>query len=526
MNGVTLAIRSLPIVDSLKMKPLTHRLTYLAACIIILFVSKLQAQDKRQIEILNADIIRSDKSLGPGAQKLLGNVQFKHEGAIMTCDSAYFYSKTSSMDAYSNVTFQQGDTLFLYGDKVHYEGESRIAQVRNNVKLIDDSTVLVTEYLDYNRETKVAYYLDGGVITEGENVLSSGQGYYYTETEVFNFKDSVVIVNPDYTIYSDTLEYNTKTKITYFYGPTEIIGEDNYLYCEGGWYDTDLDISLLDKNAFLRTEEGRTLRADTIYYERDQGYGRARSNVELFDSAQNLYLLGNLGIYYEADELATLTDSALMIQIDGPDSLYVHADTLRTIVDTSSVENKKILLAYNHVKIFRTDLQGMCDSLVYIEKDSTFFLFGSPIIWTGENQITAKSIELKTRNQELYQIFLKDIALLIAREDSVKYNQIRGKSMKGYFQNNDLVRLDVTGNGQTIYYAEDNGEIIGVNRAECSDLIIYLVDNKVSKVNYQVQPTGKYYPLNLFPENERYLDGFSWNEEWRPENYTDVFIWK
>jgi hypothetical protein len=98
--------------------------------------------------------------------------------------------------------------------------------------------------------------------------------------------------------------------------------------------------------------------------------------------------------------------------------------------------------------------------------------------------------------------------------------------MLGYFVDNKLVQLDVTGNGQTIYYADDQGQIIGVNRAECSDLVIYLEDNKVSKVKYKVKPTGKYYPLHLLPENQRYLDGFSWNDAWRPRKYSDVFIWK
>ncbi|MFC2089278.1 OstA-like protein [Bacteroidota bacterium] len=485
----------------------------------------LYSQEVHQIDILNADVIKSSQSLGAGAQRLLGNVQFKHEDAIMSCDSAYYYPKSFSLDAFSNVAIEQGDTLFLYGRKLHYEGETRIAQMREDVVLIDDSITLKTNHLDYNRETKVANYMYGGLILEGENELTSKQGFYYTETEVFNFKDSVVVTNPDYRIYSDTLEYHTITKIAYFFGPTEIIGEENYLYTESGWYDTENDVSLLDKNAYLESE-GRQLNADTLYYERTIGYGKADSNVSLFDSAQNVTFLGNSGIYYETDQLAVLTDRALMIQVNNDDSLFVHADTLRSIVDTASIENKKILLAYNHVKIFRNDLQGMCDSLVYFEKDSMFHLYGSPIIWSDENQIKARKIELQIRNEQLYRIYLRDIALLISKEDSAMYNQIRGKNMKGYFSDNDLVRLDVTGNGQTMYYSEDQGEIIGVDRTECSDLIIFLRDNKVIKVTYLVQPTGKFYPLEMFPENQRYLDGFSWDEKWRPLRKRDVFIWK
>lgn len=485
----------------------------------------ITAQKVRQIEILNADIIEMDEKLGKGAQRLLGNVSFKHEDAIMSCDSAYFYSKTTSLDAFSNVEIVQGDTLFLYGDKLHYEGKSKIAQFRRNVKLVDGETVLLTDYLDYNRETEIAYYLDGGVITEEDNTLSSDQGYYYTETEIFFFKDSVVIINPDYTIYSDTLKYNTGTEIAYFFGPTEIIGDENYIYCESGWYDTNKDISLVSKNT-LYTTESRTLRGDTLYYERATGFGRATSNVILTDTAQNIILKGNYGEYDESKETSVLTDSALMIQVDGPDSLFMHADTLRTFTMTDSTGDHRILLGYYKVKFFRDDIQGMCDSLVYIEKDSTFHLYESPVLWSDENQLTAAKIELITKNQQMHRMEMRSTALLASREDSVKYNQIRGKNMTGHFKNNQLVRLDVTGNGQTVYYAEDQGQIIGVNRAECSDLIIYLEDNKVSKVNYLVKPTGIYYPLDLFPSSMRYLDGFSWNEEWRPKSKTDIFRWK
>jgi lipopolysaccharide export system protein LptA len=511
------------------MTPSIRRTVLILTGLFLLHVPSLQVsvcgQTVRKIEILNADIIEMDEQLGKGAQRLLGNVAFRHEDAIMNCDSAYFYSKTYSLDAFSNVKIEQGDTLFVYGDILHYEGESKIAKFRKNVKLVDGETVLVTDYMDYNRETEIAYYLNGGVITEEENTLRSDQGYYYTETEIFFFKDSVVIVNPDYTITSDTLKYNTKTEISYFFGPTEIIGEDNYIYCESGWYDTNRDISLVSKNT-LYTTESRTLKGDTLYYERATGFGRATSNVELKDTAQNIILMGNYGEYEEASDRAVLTDSALMIQVEGSDSLFMHADTLRSFTVSDSTGESRILLGYYQVKFFRDDIQGMCDSLVYIEKDSTFHLYSDPVLWSDENQLTASKIELMTRNQQMYRMEMRNTALLASREDSAKYNQIRGKEMTGHFRNNQLVQLDVVGNGQTVYYAEDQGELIGVNRAECSDLIIYLKDNKVSKVNYLVKPTGIFYPLDQFPASMLYLDGFSWREEWRPKTKKDIFRWK
>ena len=311
--------------------PSFHKiLLYLALLFLITPFNALRGQKVRQIEIIHADLSDYDVSLGSGAQRLLGNVRMKHEDGIMTCDSAYFYSKTHSIDAFSNVKLEQGDTLELYGDRLHYEGETRIAQVRKNVKLIDNETVLKTQYLDYNRETDIAYYLHGGIITQEDNTLTSEQGQYHTQTETFYFKDSVVIDNPDYKIYSDTLKYNTKTEVSYFFGPTEIIGEENYIYCESGWYDTKQNISLVSKNALLEND-GRILKGDTLYYERENGYGHAKQNVELLDTTQNIILRGNRAQYYEEEGLATLTDSAMMIQINGLDSLFIHADTLQSI---------------------------------------------------------------------------------------------------------------------------------------------------------------------------------------------------
>jgi len=505
-------------------KPYWHRILVILAAV-MLPGTVLFSQNTRKIEILNADITAFDKGLGADARKLLGNVCLKHEGSLMYCDSAYFYPSTYSVEAFSRVKIEQGDTLFLYGDKLDYDGNRKFAKIRNNVKLINKETVLVTSYIDYDRTKDMAYYLGGGVITNGDNQLTSRKGTYYTKDEIFYFKDSVVIVNPDYNIYSDTLRYDTDTEIAYFYGPTEIIGEDNYIYCEGGWYDTQNNTSLVNKNALLRTED-RTLKGDSLYYERENGYGLARHHVEMVDTARSVILKGNFGEYFEKREYAMLTDSALMIQIDKGDSMFVHADTLISSINPDVDDESRLLKAFFHVKIFRQDVQGMCDSLVYIEHDSTFHFFGDPALWSDENQLTASKIEITTKDQELEEIRLLGISMMVSQVDSFRFNQVRGKSMTGHFVKNKLARIDVNGNGQTVYYTVDEGIVIGGMRTVCSDLIIYLNNNKVSRVNYVEKPDGVFYPVLLFPENEALLPDFKWLDSWRPLDSSDVFRWE
>ncbi len=487
-------------------------------------IHQLKAQKVTRLEILNAELTAYDVKIGKDARKLIGDVQMKHEDVIMSCDSAYFYTSTGSVDAFSNVKIVQGDTLTLTGDRVHYDGNTKLARVRRNVKLVNNEITLLTDSLNYNRATEIAYYMGGGILTQEDNRLTSGRGRFFLESEIFYFMDSVVITNPDYTIYTDSLKYDTDTEISYFSGPTDIVSEERTIYCENGWYDTQQDISFVTDNAYLE-EEGRTLKGDTLYYEADIGFGWASSNVELTDTTENMILKGNYGLYYSDQDYAIVTDSALMIQVDGTDTMYVHADTLRSLQNPEN-EESRILKAYNRVKIFRSDIQVMCDSLVYVEADSAFDFFGEPVLWSDENQLTAEQIRVVMVNQQLHRMYLTGVAFVASQKDSVKFDQMRGKEMTGYFSDNKLSKIVVTGNGQTIYYAVDQEVIIGANKTECSDLIIYLKENQISRVIYMTKPDGIFYPLHLFPSEEAKLTGFKWVEQWRPLTWKDVFFWK
>ncbi len=253
--------------------------------------------------------------------------------------------------------------------------------------------------------------------------------------------------------------------------------------------------------------------------------GKAFKNVVLVDTSQNVILKGNKAIYMEKTKYAMLTDKALMIQVDDKqDSLYVHADTLKSAPDT--VPDFNIIKAYRHVKLFRDDMQGKCDSLVYSDVDSVFRFFGEPVIWSDENQITAEFISMFIKNQQADHLEMTNDAFIISREDSVKYNQIIGRSMIGYIKQNQLTQIDVDGNSQTIYYAKDGNRFIGVNKAECANLTIKFKKNKVDYIIYLLNPDLVYYPLNKFPENERYFKNFRWFGEYRPLSKNDVFVWK
>ncbi|MFT5020846.1 MAG: lipopolysaccharide assembly outer membrane protein LptD (OstA), partial [Polaribacter sp.] len=225
-----------------------------AATVLILFQtfnSFAQNEPKKnRIELLNAEVLEYDEALGKKARRLIGNVIFKHEGAIMFCDSAYLY-EDNSMDAFANVRVNQGDTIKLFCEELNYNGNTELAKAKRDVRLIDREMTLYSDKIDYNMATEEAWYNTGGSIIDSENALYSKIGYYYSGIEEMFFKDSVKLINEQYTLYCDTLRYNAQTEVAFFLGPTKIISDENTIHCKFGWYDTELDIAQFSNEATI-----------------------------------------------------------------------------------------------------------------------------------------------------------------------------------------------------------------------------------------------------------------------------------
>jgi len=502
-------------------KIIKHYTTHWLA-IFFLFISFANtAQNIKKIELINANLIDYDEvRYGKNIRKMAGNVTLKHENAILTCDSAYYNTEQNDVQMYGNVHINFSDTIHLYGQYIGYSGNTRIAKVRYDVTLVHKKATLYCDSLNYDRTTNIAYYFNYGKIVNNQSVLVSQWGYYYAHLRDFVAVKNVILTHPQYKMFSDSLRYNIQSGISTFYGPSKIIGDTNLIYCENGWYDTKKDISRFSKNAYLWSKN-KLLKGDSLFYDRGKQYGIATKNVSLIDSINKIFIKGHYGRYHEKPDKAFMTDSALFVAIqDSSDTMYLHADTLYYITTTDSL---KYLKAYYHVKMFKNDLQGACDSLVYSVRDSVMELFKVPILWSEEHQLTAKQIKIFFRNNSIFKIFLNDIAFIISHEDSSLFNQIKGKTMTGYFKNNKLYKVDVKGNGQTIYYPKDNNQIIGANKAESSDITIFIENNEIKKIIFLKQPNATLYPLNQINPLEFRLDYFKWYENIRPLKAADIF---
>lgn len=491
--------------------------------LIILLLGFFQSfsQTKKRVDIEQADYLESSAHIAANAQRLLGNVRIRHQDILMWCDSAYTYTGTNRVDAFGNVHINQSDTLDLYANKVFYDGDANFAKASGNVKLLTKTTTLFCDTLEYDIESNIGYYDTGGKIIDSTNTLTSTIARYYIDLDMIYFYEDVNAYNDDYTLENDTLIYNTNSGLYLIKGPTTIRDSAYTLYAEDGWYNSKTGEAELTEHARV-FDEKQELRADYIRYNETDGKGKALGNVHIQDYENKIIVTGETAAYSDEFEIATVTDSALFQMYSEEDTLFLHADTLRTVPDT--IEGEKLVMAFYGTRFFRTDLQGVCDSLVYFSKDSVVELHHNPVIWSEIHQLSADMINMKQNTGAPDEIHLLNNSFIISKLDSGRFDQIKGREMVGFITDNKLSKIDVNGSGQTLYYAREDTTIIGLNKAESSRIAIQFREEKIYRISFLQSPLGTLKPLFDVTEEEKKLSGFDWKISLRPMSKEDLFI--
>lgn len=697
---------------------------------------------------------------------------YEHNSSTLSADSGYIHSDNEGrqfFDAFGQVVITQPNGTVIYADKLHYVVETQLATLTNNVRMVDGSSVLTTNYLTYNMRASMGTYTGGGRIVNATDTITSKNAYYFDNTKDAYFRYDVIVRTPDVKIYTDTMRYNSGTKITYFFGPTNIKGnKGENLYTERGEYNTDTEQAWFDQNN-LYTEGSRFLRGDSLYYDGVSGNGRAVDNVVFIDTSDQFFAYGGVGIYHRGDESITMTENPLVVTVTrndnadtdslgsdnkvvapdslreneveeiltdvirqdsiaqllqkpnslhnpdsfivdslhqppierpATDSIYMTADTLfsqliplkdyaalefnlnrdggdvdefededfgsdfddpdgsspqrdfeapslstdslllvtdtlqkaipdsirqhvtdslkthlggiATILDSTVVvkadstlaklaktditalkphiqrvqtvplsagrdmlernltadsvlrsraviptggevdslltealaaisrpsidtipkdslaydtAKTRIIKAYYNVRLFKSDLQAVADSVYYGYPDSMMRFFGNPMIWAQGSQMVADTLYMQIRNERLDNMLLVSNAFMVNTQlDSTKYNQIKGRRITGFFANNELEKMFVDGNAESIYYnADEKKKVFTDMYHNRSSRIKVLVDsNQITHFIPIRRVDGKVYPIHLVPQEAEILDGFVWKPGDRPTSKEDL----
>ncbi len=478
-----------------------------------------QQQPKKEIiQLEHADKMHGSKVNGQQVNYFVGNARFKHKDAILYCDSAIQYDYKNAIEAYGHIRIVQADTITLTGDRLNYNGNTRKAEVRGErVVLVDRKMTLTTRHLDMEMAKNLAYYFNGGTIVDEKNTLTSQQGYYDTKKKYFYFKKDVTLDSRDpvFSLTSDTLEYSTTSEIAYFKGPTRIVSDGKVLTANDGEYNTRQALSKFRGRATIDSES-YTLTADTLYYDEKSRIGKGRSNVVLLAKTDSLIVEGDYGDYRGAEGFTKVYGNALLKNMSGKDTLFIAADTLISL-DSKDLDKKK-LLAYHNIRVMRNELRGRCDSLVYNFGDSTIHFFRNPILWAEGSQMVADSIYMQMAFNKIDKLFMNVNSFIISQDTLKNHNQVKGRNMVAYFKDNRIQKVDVNGNGQSLYFAtEGDTTLMGMNKVLCSNMVIKFKENKVYDILFLKKPDAIFIPPHELKDPDKKLKDFAWRYAERPE---------
>ena len=486
-----------------------------------------KAPDKR-VYLVHADLLHFDQYRNPDATILNGKVHFTHAGARLYCDSAYFYEASNSFEAFGHVKMYQGDTLSLLSDYAYYDGNEQIARARYNVVLKNRKTTLYTDSLDFDRLYDNAYFFEGGKMIDGNTTLTSDWGEYNTKSKMSVFNYDVKMKSPKFYLTTDTLYYDNANSMAHIVGPSDIISGNSHIYSEQGYYDTKNEQARLMDRSVLNNQ-GKMMVGDSVWYDSKQGISKAFRDVVFVDSVNRNKLTGNYGEYYENTGFALCADSAVAIDFSQGDSLFMHADTFKVVtfnIETDSVYRK--VYAFHHVRAYRKDVQGICDSLVYNSLDSCMTMFKDPIVWNVNQQLLGDQIQVFMKDSVIERAHVIDNAFSIQqlKSDTAQYNQVSSKEMFAFFKDGKVDQTQAKGNVVIGYYFEEGDSVaIIYNYQETTELRMFLENQKLKSV-WTPKTQGTMYPINQIPADRKHLKGFAWYDEIRPKSRYDIFVWK
>jgi len=490
--------------------------------------SNRSAVNDKRVYLVHADVLHYDQYRNRDAQILNGHVHFTHQGASLYCDSAYFYEASNSFEAFGNVKMYQGDTLSLFSDYSFYDGNDQLARARYNVILKHRKSTLYTDSLDYDRLYHNAYFFEGGKLIDQESTLTSDWGEYNTETKMAVFNYDVKMRNKQFYLTTDTLYYDTRQSMAHIVGPTDIISGKSHIYSEFGYYDTQRDRARL-MNRSVMTNQGKTMVGDSVYHDSKTGISQAFRNVIYTDTVSRNRMTGDYGEYNDSTGYAMFTERAVATDFSQKDSLYIHADTFKVFtynINTDSVYRK--IHAYNKVRAYRTDMQAVCDSLVYNSKDSCMYMYRDPIVWNFDQQLVGEEIQVFMADSAIDHAHVIEQAFSIEQlRDTTCHNQVSSKEMFAYFKDGQIHEAQAKENVLIIFYPEDTADstLIGLNYTETTELRMFMENRKLSRI-WMPKADGTLYPMTQIPPEKKHLPGFAWFDYVRPLNKDDIFDWR
>lgn len=499
-------------------------------CLVSRSIAGTGKKADEKVYLVHADELRYDQyGPIPDAQIVKGRVHFTHKGSSLWCDSAYFYQQSNSVKAFGHVRYVQGKEVSLKADRAAYDGIRQLLEARNNVVLTHGNKILYTDSLDYDRFNDYAYFFEGGRLVDGKDRLVSDWGDYNLKTREATFWYNVKMRSGDRTVTTDELHYDTQKSLAHVIGPSKIIQNGSVINTSDGYFDSKSDRAEMYSRSTV-VDKDKEITGDSLFYNKRTGLARGLGNVIYVDKRNRNQLTGQRLIYNEKTGYGFATGHALVKDYSQEDTLYMHADSMKVYtfnINTDSMYRK--VHCFNHVKVYRQDIQAICDSLVFNSQDSCMTMYRDPIAWTGTRQILGEIIKVYMNDSTVREAHVINQALSVERIPGEKYfNQLSSKEISGYFIKGKIRRVFASGNAKAIFYPIDDKDstLQGHIYIETDTIKMFISPERQLEKIWTPKNTGVMLPMTQIPAEKLKLPEFAWFEELRPTDPEDVFYWR
>lgn len=491
-----------------------------------------------RVRLIHSDFFSKKKEKYGGNPFFSGNVQFEHKGSILTADEMIVYQEENFIKATGNVRLQNTDGSIVTAEEMEYDGNTQRGIARKNVILTDPKQTIKTELLYYDRIANTAYFNTGGVIYDGSNTMYTKSATYYVSTQMIDFTGNVKINNAQYSVEGYNIKQNQNTNTAEFFGPTTITNRrnpSNRVYTEQGLYNMNTKEVWLNKNSRI-FYNGKTLDGDKMYYNQNTGFGKGEGNVVLSDPNEHRYIKGGYGEIFERKDSAMITKNPYAVKVLKNDSMYFSADRIIAFQKTDSIKKKSYLRAYQQSRFFKSNAQARADSLSFDETDGILHLFGKPILWSGEKQVTGEKIEIysNVKTEHIDSVRVIENAYAISKADSLnmkdEFNQVKSRVMMVYYEGNEIKTAQALGNAQAITYIDSQDEKtkqierIGIAISTCGTIEALFEERKIQIVACNIGANSEVYPMAKISKEKRFFPDFNWNTKDRPRKWQDIFL--
>lgn len=441
----------------------------------------------------------------------IGPTTVFHEEKTIYCEDGYYDSKRNYAELMQNAQFEnkeEGKEEIARGDKIIFDGAEEMyylignAYYENKDQAVEADTILldaVTEQYAF-RGNPVFKSKD----TTQSQAINATYSDYDAATNTMIFRGAVEVTQDNNILTTDSLDYNTSTKDGIARG--NVVWRDTVantkITCAVAIYNDSTEYIKSYGNPVLETQmDGDTMwmRADTLI-------------------AMPAYVLDTSMVAYDSSlvDIDTTAQDTLWQDSFFQDSVVV--DTM-----PNRIKKGQNLLGYHNVKIYKSDMQAVCDSFFYDNIDSIFYFYDNPVLWVNKVQFSADTILMQMDSNRLEKVLLYNNSFIVSKNDSLYYNQTKGKNVKASFEDNAITSIVIREEGETVYYAQDdNDAYIGVNDVDCQDMILFFTDNALQRIRFEVNPKAVLHPMGKVNHETLKLEGFQWLEYLQPKSKQDI----